>query len=57
MNDNVYADIRAMIERCIAECLKDPDMVNRSDDFKAGYAAGFREAIVAGIAAKVTKQP
>lgn len=39
--------IEALIQQFLSEVLADPDIAAKSDDFKAGYAQAFREAIVA----------
>lgn len=39
------AEFKAMIDRFVAESLTDPDIIGRSDEFKAGYAQGCAEGL------------
>lgn len=40
-------EIRALVDRFVLESMTDPDLLSQSEDFRAGYAQGFREAIAA----------
>jgi hypothetical protein len=42
--------IRADIDKFLAETMADPDIAARSQDFKDGYAQGFREATATLVA-------
>lgn len=48
----IAAALEADIARTVAASLTDPDLVDRSQDFKDGYAKGFREASLAFVVAK-----
>ena len=39
--------IAAMVDRFLADSMLDPDIAERSEEFKAGYRKGFREALAA----------
>lgn len=47
---SVMDEIERDTQRFIAETMADPDMVQRSDDFREGYAKGFSEAVAAFVA-------
>lgn len=49
-----FAEIRADLDRVIKQNLADPDLAARSQDFQDGYVRGFREAMLAYIASRIT---
>lgn len=40
------AEVLTLINGLIDENLKDPDLADKSEDYRAGYAHGMREALI-----------
>ena len=50
---SVAEEIRVRTENVISRNMRDPDLAEKSADYRDGYAQGFREATAAFIAQRL----